>query len=246
MRAGRRFAVVTGVVLASTAPVGRPIARRYGPQAGRRFRTAMASTLVVQQVLVRRALQRYGSTGEAASMHALTPVDVLTLSRGVAAAGLIGLMVAGIRDRRGTAGWIGWLALLYGAILCDWIDGPLARRLGTSEVGALLDLESDSWLTLCTAGAAVAWGDLPAVVLAPPALRYLLLLSALRHSSYAASHGFEPRWARPAGMLQMLLFISALAPFGGRGTWAVVRLVCPIQTPLQVAGLVAQHGRKRP
>src|SRR5450756_2444606 len=87
--------------------------------------------------------------------------------------------------RRGRAGWLGWLALLYGAILCDWIDGPLARRFGTSEVGSLFDLESDSWLTLCAAGSAVAWGDLPTTVAVPACLRYLVMFFALRATGYA-------------------------------------------------------------
>jgi phosphatidylglycerophosphate synthase len=150
----------------------------------------------------------------------------------------MGLTVSGIRDRRGFAGWLGWGALLYGSILCDWLDGPIARRLGTSEMGALLDLESDSWLTLAAATSAVAWGDLPVTVTGPPVLRYTLMFAALRNTRYAELHVNEPRWVRVGGIVQMLLFIAALAPFGGRATWAVVQFTWPIQTPLQVAGLL--------
>ena len=65
-----------------------------------------------------------------------------------------------------------WIALLYGAIVSDWLDGPIARRLGTSEVGAMFDIEADSWLTLCSSAAAVTWGGLPTYVVAPPIARF--------------------------------------------------------------------------
>jgi phosphatidylglycerophosphate synthase len=172
-------------------------------------------------------------------------VDLITLSRGAAAAVLVGLAVSRIRDRRGFAGWLGWLALLYGSILCDWLDGPMARHLGTSETGALFDLETDSWLTLCTAGSAVAWGDLPVTVASAPMLRYILMFFALRDTPYAGLHVEEPGWVRRAGIAQMLLFIAALAPFGGRATWAAVQLTCSIQTPTQIAGLLLLEHRRR-
>jgi phosphatidylglycerophosphate synthase len=140
---------------------------------------------------------------------------------------------------------MGWLALLYGAILCDWLDGPIARHRGTSELGALLDREADSWLTLCAAGAAVGWGELPAMVAFAPLLRYVLLFEALRTTPYAALHADDPRWVRHLGIVQMLLFIAALAPFGGRTTSRLVRLAAPLQTPLQLCGLVALRQRMR-
>jgi phosphatidylglycerophosphate synthase len=240
-----RYLVVSGTLLATTLPVSTLLARWYGVAAARRFGVSMAGTLMAQQSLVGVALKRSGRSRESNQIHTLSIVDLLTLSRGASAAVLVGLMSSGVRDRRGGAGWLGWSVLLYGAILCDWIDGPIARRFGTSEVGSLFDLETDSWLTLCSAGSAVAWGDLPVIVAVPPMLRYLVAFCVRGGSQSAAVHVDEPGWARPAGMVQMLLFIAALAPFGGRGTWAVVRWVCPIQTPLQVAGLLVQQRRNR-
>ncbi len=120
----------------------------------------------------------------------LTPVDGMTLSRGFAAAVLVGLGVSGLRRRTGLAGWLGWSSLIYGSIVSDWLDGPIARRLGTtSELGAVLDLESDSWLTLVAASSAAAWGGLPAYCMAAPLARYALLMAALRRIPYRAAAG---------------------------------------------------------
>jgi phosphatidylglycerophosphate synthase len=245
VNAWSRYLTVSGLLTATSLPVSTLLVPCYGAVAARRFGVAMAGTLVAQQTLVGFALKGRGRSRDDKVVHTLSVVDFMTLSRGVSAAMLVGLMVSRIRDRRGRAGWLGWLALLYGAILCDWIDGPLARRFGTSDVGSLFDLESDSWLTLCAAGSAVAWGDLPATVAVPPCLRYLVMFFALRATGYAEVHVDEPPWARSAGMMQMLLFIAALAPFGGRGTWTIVRLVCPVQTPLQVAGSLVRNRHLR-
>lgn len=240
MRFDRRYLGVSGLLLGTTIPLSKILRRSYGPAASRSFRTGMAGMLLVQQILVGLAIRRPRD----GSLHRLSMVDILTLSRGSAAALLVGLIVSRVRDRSGVAGWLGWLALLYGAILCDWLDGPLARHLGTSEVGAIFDMEADSWLTLCAAASAVSWGGLPVTVAVPPLVRYLLLFHALRHLHYGEVHIDEPRWVRPLGIVQMLLFIAALAPFAGRATGLAVRLVTPIQTPMQVAGLLTLHFRR--
>jgi phosphatidylglycerophosphate synthase len=217
------------------------IRRYYGGAAGRRFAVGMGGALALQQALVGLAVL----SGRVEGYRRLNLVDLMTLSRGVAAAALGGLAVSGVRDRRGPAGWLGWLALLYGAILCDWLDGPVARHRGTTELGRLFDLEADSWLTLCAAAAAAAWGGLSGVVAAAPLLRYALLADGLRQAPYADLHTNEPGWVRQLGIAQMLLFIAALAPFGGRATRLVVRLAAPIQTPLQVCGLLLHQRRRR-
>jgi phosphatidylglycerophosphate synthase len=149
-----------------------------------------------------------------------------------------------VEDRPGPAGWIGWFSLLYGAILCDWLDGPIARHLGTSEIGEAFDLEVDSWLTLVAALSAARWGALPRAVAVPPILRYVSTFAALRNSSYADLRVDEPGWVRRMGIVQMLLFIAALAPFGGKMTRFALRVVAPVQTPLQLAGLIVLHRRR--
>jgi phosphatidylglycerophosphate synthase len=170
----------------------------------------------------------------------------MTLSRGFAAAVLVGLVASRVRRRSRFAGWLGWSSLLYGSIVCDWLDGPIARRLGmTSELGALLDLESDSWLTLAAASSATARGGLPAYCMAAPLARYALLLAALRRVPYEQVYAAEPAWARPLGIAQMALFTAAMAPFAGAGTRRAVRLATPIVAPLQLLGMLLLYRRSK-
>jgi phosphatidylglycerophosphate synthase len=134
----------------------------------------------------------------------LLPANLLTLSRLLPAA-----MLCGRASAPGLVGFgrLEWLALLWGATGSDWLDGPVARRYGTTQLGALLDLEADSWLTLWAAAAAVRTGSLPAFSLVPPAGRYPAAL--VGHSRRA---GAAP-WQRAAGSLQMAVLLSALSPW---------------------------------
>src|SRR2546423_15461688 len=106
----------------------------------------MLATLA-QQSLVGMAASRKNAR--------LSAVDAMTLSRGVASSVLVGLLVTGSRRRDGLAGWLGWGSLIYGSIVCDWLDGPIARRLGAaSEPCAGLGLENDSRVHLAAAASA--------------------------------------------------------------------------------------------
>ena len=142
----------------------------------------------------------------------LSFADALTLSRAGIGAVLAGLVTSGIRDRRGSAGWIGWLVLFFG--MTDWLDGMLARWIGPTLLGEALDIEADSWFTLWSAAGAVAWGDLPGWCLLPPIIRYLDPLISLRQGKLPQGGG--PWWSRLAGAGQTGLFFAALAPFEGR------------------------------
>jgi phosphatidylglycerophosphate synthase len=125
----------------------------------------------------------------------LTAPNLLTLSRAGAAAMACGTAFSG-RGRRTTLA-----ALLLGCTLFDWLDGPLARRRGPTPLGAALDIEADSWLTLWGAVAAFRLGGLPAISLLPPALRYPL----------AAGDPTRLRpWQRAAGVAQMATIAWAL------------------------------------
>jgi phosphatidylglycerophosphate synthase len=233
-----RLALITCGLLAASVPPTFGFWRRYGRRAGSRFGVGAGATILAQQSLVGMAALRKGAR--------LTHVDAMTLSRGLAAAVLVGLVVSGVRDRRGLAGWLGWISLAYGSIVCDWLDGPIARRLGmTSELGALLDLESDSWLTLASASSATTWGGLPALCMAAPLARYALLMAALRRIPYERVFADEPAWARPLGIAQMALFTAATAPFGGPATRAAVRLAAPIIAPAQLLGMFFLYRRSQ-
>src|ERR1700736_5756884 len=242
MTARAPYAALTAFLLSCTVPLGWIVRRPYGRRAAWRFGVGMGAALLAQQGLVGLALWRNGS--RARRRHAISLVDAFTLSRAAAAALLVGVLTSGIGDRRGRAGWLGWIALLYGAIVSDWLDGPIARRRGTSEVGAVFDIEADSWLTLCSSAAAVSWGRLPAYVVAPPIIRYLRLAALRPFVPYRQLVSGDPLWTRHIGMAQMTLFIAALAPFGGRATRLLVRIGTPPVVMSQLASMGFMSWRK--
>ena len=233
-----RLAVISVGLLAASAAPALAMRRRYGNGVGARFAAGSMLATLAQQSLVGMAASRKNAS--------LTAVDAMTLSRGVASAVLVGLLTSGVRRRNGLAGWLGWASLVYGSIVCDWLDGPIARRLGaTSELGALLDLESDSWLTLTAASSAATWGGLPGYCIAAPLARYALMVAALRRIPYSQIYADEPRWARPFGIAQMALFTAAMAPFGAAGTRIAVRLAAPLVAPLQLVGMLLLYRRSQ-
>jgi phosphatidylglycerophosphate synthase len=233
-----RLALISAGLVAATVPASAGMWHRYGRAAGVRFAGGSLAAVLTQQTLVAAAATRKRAR--------LTPVDAMTLSRGLAAALLAGLLASGVRHRSGLAGWMGWCSVVYGSIVCDWLDGPIARRTGaTSDLGALLDLESDSWLTLAAGASASAWGGLPAYCLAAPVVRYVLLFMALRKLPYSEIYKEEPPWARQTGIAQGALFTAALAPFGGRATRFALRVAAPVVAPLQLMVMLLLYRRLR-
>src|SRR5437870_12584135 len=137
---GRLAVISVGLLAASAAPA---LAMRcsYGSRAGARFAAGSVLATLAQQSLVGIAAARKNAS--------LTAVDAMTLSRGVASAVLVGLLMSGVRRRIGLAGGVGWGSLVYGSIVGDWLDVPFARPLAAPRaLGALLDLEVYSWVTL--------------------------------------------------------------------------------------------------
>jgi phosphatidylglycerophosphate synthase len=236
--------LVTAFFLGCTVPLALIVKRPYGCAAARRFGAGTTAALLGQQVLVGLALKRRIPERDGSNRHRLSLVDAITLSRGGTGALMIGLIASGVRHRPGLAGWLSWIALLYGAIVSDWLDGPIARRLGTSEAGAMFDIEADSWLTLCSSAAAVSWGGLPAYVVAPPLARYVRLAALRRWVPYRQLVSGDPLWTRHIGMAQMMLFIAALAPFGGRATRILVKIGTPFVVLSQLFVLSFVSWRK--
>jgi hypothetical protein len=105
------YGLITGFLFGSCAPLALIVKRRYGHDVARKFGAGMTTALVGQQVLVGLVSER--RTERDGSRHRLTLVDLITLSRGRTGAVMTGLMASGIRDRRGLAGWLGWIAMLY-------------------------------------------------------------------------------------------------------------------------------------
>ncbi|HET8629709.1 MAG TPA: CDP-alcohol phosphatidyltransferase family protein [Thermomicrobiales bacterium] len=209
------------VALALAAPTAALVGRDLGRCGAVRYLAGFAAATAAQEAFLRAVVRRVGPARA-------SPADLLTLGRAGCAAVLAGLVAAGVRDRAGPAGRLGWLAAVAGATVTDWLDGPLARRAGATPLGAVLDIEADSWLTLWCAVAAARWGDLPGWGALPPLLRYgraLLDLAAGRPPARG-----RPGWNRATGVAQMALFLAALAPPRARPPRRVV---------VGAAGLVA-------
>jgi phosphatidylglycerophosphate synthase len=242
-----RYVAMTAGLLGGTVPLAIAVRHSYGPAAARRFAVGAGISVLAQQFLVGIAIRRSGARQAGRPPHALSLVDAITLSRGGTAALLVGLLTSGMRDRRGWAGWLGWVALLYGAIVSDWLDGPIARRLGTSQIGAMLDIEADSWLTLSSSGLAMASGGLPAYAMAAPLLRYVRLAALRRLVPYRELVSGDPLWTRHVGMAQMMVFIAALAPFRGPLTNFLLRAGAPLVATAQLVTLaVVSWSRLKP
>lgn len=191
------------IALVATALTVPMLAVVYGPNPAIRYLIGLTLALIAQRVFVAFLRERAGPERASAA-------DALTLLRATIGGVLAGLVASGIHDRLGLAGILAFSVALVGATALDWLDGPLARRAGPTRLGAALDIEADSWLTLWCAVAAVAWGGLPWIVLLPPLAHYLHPALALRRGRLPAGGG--PWWARATGVAQMALLLGALAP----------------------------------
>jgi len=110
----------------------------------------------------------------------------------------------------------------------DWLDGPLARRAGTTAMGARFDLEADSLLTLGAAIAAVRRGAPPVALLAP-----------IGRNALTPARAPDPvRWDRITGVAQMLVLGGALARLPVAVLWIPV-------TAARCAALLARLDRSR-
>ena len=161
--------------------------------------------------------------------------DLLTLSRGVCAALLAGLITARLRDRTGLAAWVAWAATLWASTLGDWLDGPLARRWGQTRLGGAMDIEADSWVTLWSAAYAVFNNSLPNWCLLAPVVRYVHPLLDVKAGDLPRGGG--PWWARVTGAAQMGLILVALAPT--RWRWRR-RVLTTTVGPISMSQLVVQ------
>jgi len=204
------------IELATIVTTGLTIWRAYGLWATVRYLVGLALALKAQHAFLAAIIRKVGPKQPSLA-------DMMTLSRGASCAVLVGLVASGVRDREGPAGWLSWSLILLEATVIDWLDGPLARRLGPSPLGAVMDIEADSWLTLWSAISATTWGDLPRWCLLPPLTRYLDPILDLSRSRLPRGGG--PWWSRVTGTGQMMLFLAALAPLKGRWRKRVMRVV---------------------
>jgi phosphatidylglycerophosphate synthase len=176
--------------------------------------------------------------------ESFTAADALTRGRFAAGTMLAALTIAGFTARVTPGGGIAWGIALFAATLMDWLDGPIARHVGPTRMGAALDIEADSWLTLSTAAAAVVWGGLPWWVLAPPLVRYIHPIRAWLSGGLPSGGG--PWWARITGVAQMALLLAALAPAQGDARDAILSAVAFPIVGAQLLALLASFIRPAP
>src|SRR5690242_5165145 len=158
---------------------------------------------------------------------------VLTLSRLVTGCALAAFIISGARDRMQTAAIVMWALVVLTATISDWFDGALGRREGITRFASSLDIESDSWLTLWSAVAAILLGGLPWICLLPPVVRYIHPILALRAGKLPVGGG--PLWSRVTGMTQMAVLMAGFAPIAGPARDAILGIVI---WPVSLAQLV--------
>lgn len=214
------------IELATALSTGLITWRSYGLAAGIRYLAVLALAMKAQRVFLAAIMRKTGP-------KEVSLADSMTLSRGAVSAVLAGLVASGIRDRTGLAGKLSWSLILLEASAVDWLDGPLARRLGPSRLGSVMDIEADSWLTLWSAISACAWGDLPRWCLLPPLMRYLDPILDLNRGKLPRGGG--PWWSRLTGTAQMVLFLAALAPLKGRWRDRLMKVVKVAALPVSAA-----------
>jgi len=204
-----------------------------------RFGVGFALAWLAQFALICALRRRIGAERS-------TMADLLTLARMTIGSALAGLVVAGLRGatgRESVVGWLAWGAALLAASALDWLDGPLARRLGPTRLGGALDIEADSWLTLWSAAGAVAWGGLPWWMMIAPILRYIHPIRAMLRGGLP--RGGDPWWGLVTGVAQMAMLLTALAPIVGQTRDAALWLASiPISAGQTLAMLVMLRGRR--
>src|SRR5689334_21734062 len=194
------LAVVIGVPLAILSM------RDFGTQVGERFLVYMVIACLLWTLLLAALRRRIGPEPNRWA-------TVLTLSRLVTGCALAAFVLSGAHDRMQTAAIVMWALVVLTATVSDWFDGTLGRREGITSFASTLDIESDSWLTLWSAVAAILLGGLPWICLLPPVVRYIHPILALRAGKLPVGGG--PWWSRVTGMTQMAVLIAAFAPVAG-------------------------------
>lgn len=172
-----------------------------------------------------------------------TLANVLTLSRLVTGCVLAAFVFSGARDRTQTAAVVIWALVVYSATFSDWLDGPLARREGATRFGAVLDIESDSWLTLWCSVAAITLGGLPWICLLAPVVRYVLPLFDIYAGNLPVGGG--PWWSRVTGVVQMAVLIAGFAPIVGTFRDAILGVIVWPVSLAQLATMLALLALRR-
>ncbi|HET9981079.1 MAG TPA: CDP-alcohol phosphatidyltransferase family protein [Ktedonobacterales bacterium] len=212
------------------ATLGLLTMRDFGIQVGRRFLVYLVIACVLWVTLLAALRRRIGPEPNRWA-------TVLTLSRLVTGCALAAFVLAGGRDRLQISAIVLWALVVLTATVSDWLDGALGRREGPTRFASSLDIESDSWLTLWSAVAAIVLGGLPWICLLPPVVRYIHPLLALRAGKLPVGGG--PWWSRVTGMTQMAVLMAAFAPVTGAVRDAIFGIIIWPVSLAQLATMLA-------
>jgi phosphatidylglycerophosphate synthase len=208
------------------APLGILTIQSFGDEVALRFVAYMVLACVLWTLLLAALRRRIGPEPNRWA-------TVLTLSRLVTGCALAAFIISGARDRMQTAAIVMWALVVLTATISDWFDGALGRREGITRFASSLDIESDSWLTLWSAVAAILLGGLPWICLLPPVVRYIHPILALRAGKLPVGGG--PLWSRVTGMTQMAVLMAGFAPIAGPTRDTILGIVI---WPVSLAQLV--------
>ena len=135
--------------------------------------------------------------------------DKITASRFV-----LLLLLSGWSEFAGTLDLTRWCCLVL-LVCADLLDGFVARRYGESEAGAVLDMETDQWVTLGLSVLALRHSGIGPWILILPALRYIyvLYLAVLRLPAHDPKpRGGDNRRARLVCALMLSAQLITLQP----------------------------------
>lgn len=225
------LAVVIGV------PLGILTIQSFGDEVTLRFVAYMVIACLLWTLLLAALRRRIGPEPNRWA-------TLLTLSRLVTGCALVAFVLAGPRDRMRLATIVIWALVVLTATASDWLDGPLGRREGPTRFASSLDIESDSWLTLWSAMAAILLGDLPWIALLPPVVRYIHPLLTLREGKVPVGGG--PWWSRVTGMTQMAVLMAAFAPVTGHVRDTIFGIVIWPVSLAQLATMLALLAMRLP
>jgi len=218
------------------APLGILTIQSFGAEVALRFAAYMVIACLLWTLLLSALRRRIGPEPNRWA-------TVLTLSRLVTGCALAAFVLSGARDRIQTAAIAIWALVVLTATVSDWLDGALGRLEGPTRFASSLDIESDSWLTLWSAMAAILLGGLPWICLLPPVVRYIHPLLALRAGKLPVGGG--PWWSRVTGMTQMAVLMAGFAPIVGPARDAILGIVIWPVSLAQLATMLAQPALRR-
>jgi phosphatidylglycerophosphate synthase len=224
------------LAVAIGAPLGILTIQSFGDEVALRFAAYMVIACLLWTLLLAALRRRIGPEPNRWA-------TVLTLSRLVTGCALAAFVLSGARDRMQTAAFVMWVLVVLAATISDWFDGALGRREGITRFASSLDIESDSWLTLWSAVAAILLGGLPWICLLPPLVRYIHPLLALKEGKLPIGGG--PLWSRVTGMTQMAALMAGFAPIAGPARDAILGVVIWPVSLAQLATMLALLALRR-